>query len=143
MPNVFRGFPDGRTGLGLFLLRATLGTAALILGRSDMAAGVWVAGWCALGAGVALWIGVATPLAAALVGLAAAAIWTSVLPPVNPSLFASGTSLVFVAAVAAAVVLLGPGAFSLDARLFGLREIIIPPRVSAAAIESHDRGISR
>jgi hypothetical protein len=30
------------------------------------------------------------------------------------------------AAISAAVVLLGPGAFSLDARLFGRREIVIP-----------------
>ena len=30
------------------------------------------------------------------------------------------------AAISAALVLLGPGAFSVDARLFGRREIIIP-----------------
>ena len=30
------------------------------------------------------------------------------------------------AAISAALALLGPGAFSLDARLFGRREIIIP-----------------
>jgi hypothetical protein len=30
------------------------------------------------------------------------------------------------AAISATLVLLGPGAFSLDARLFGRREIIIP-----------------
>jgi hypothetical protein len=33
------------------------------------------------------------------------------------------------AAIAIAVSCLGPGAFSLDARLFGLREIIVPAKV--------------
>jgi uncharacterized membrane protein YphA (DoxX/SURF4 family) len=37
-----------------------------------------------------------------------------------------GLMTMFVAVVAATVILLGPGAFSLDARLFGRREIIIP-----------------
>jgi hypothetical protein len=35
---------------------------------------------------------------------------------------------VCVMAVSTAIALLGPGAFSLDARLFGQREIIIPDR---------------
>lgn len=35
-------------------------------------------------------------------------------------------SLVGVIILAAAIALLGPGAFSLDARLFGRREIVIP-----------------
>ncbi|HTB94187.1 MAG TPA: hypothetical protein VK728_15245 [Candidatus Sulfotelmatobacter sp.] len=30
-------------------------------------------------------------------------------------------------AISAAIVLLGPGAFSIDARLFGWKEIVIPP----------------
>jgi hypothetical protein len=38
----------------------------------------------------------------------------------------SGLAAFNLAAMSAALVLLGPGAFSLDARLFGRREIIIP-----------------
>jgi len=38
----------------------------------------------------------------------------------------SASTAFILAAISAALVLLGPGAFSLDARLFGRREIIIP-----------------
>jgi hypothetical protein len=75
-------------------------------------------------------------MAAALVAVLAAAIWASIVPVPDPNLFASIPSLVLLAVVAVAVMLLGPGAFSLDARLFGLREIIIPP---ARTRESRDR----
>jgi len=40
----------------------------------------------------------------------------------HPSTLAAFT----LAAISAALILLGPGAFSLDGRLFGRREIIIP-----------------
>ncbi|HET7107653.1 MAG TPA: hypothetical protein VFI38_12655 [Candidatus Acidoferrum sp.] len=39
----------------------------------------------------------------------------------------SKLALVPIIAIAAAIALLGPGAFSLDARLFGWKEIVIPP----------------
>ena len=39
---------------------------------------------------------------------------------------AAAAPLLEVAVVAAALILLGPGAFSIDARLFGRREITIP-----------------
>jgi hypothetical protein len=35
-------------------------------------------------------------------------------------------TMVFIVVVVAAIILLGPGSLSLDARLFGRREIIIP-----------------
>jgi uncharacterized membrane protein YphA (DoxX/SURF4 family) len=76
--------------------------------------------------GVSLLIGFLTPIAAMLVGVLAT-MWISIGPAANSAICASKLSVAFLAAVASAVVLLGPGAFSLDARLFGLREIIIPP----------------
>jgi uncharacterized membrane protein YphA (DoxX/SURF4 family) len=85
-----------------------------------------VGGSLAVASGISLLIGFLTPIAGVLVSVLAA-MWISIGPAANPSLCASTLSVAFLAAVAFAVVLLGPGAFSLDARLFGLREIIIPP----------------
>jgi uncharacterized membrane protein YphA (DoxX/SURF4 family) len=134
LPRLFHAFPDGRTGLGLLLLRAAVGTVALIQGGMDLAGrhdptvGTWVAGLLAVAAGIALLAGFLTPIAAALVGIGATGTLISIVPVPNPDLFTSKLSVTFLAAVAAAIVLLGPGAFSFDARLFGLREIIIPSR---------------
>src|SRR6185295_8986683 len=93
-----------------------------LAGRSDTTIGTWVAGFIAVAAGIALLIGLLTPIAATVVGVAAMGMWLSILRTISQSLFASKLSAGFVAAVAIAVVCLGPGAFSLDARLFGLRE---------------------
>jgi hypothetical protein len=40
-------------------------------------------------------------------------------------LIATGSGAYAIAVVAAAIVLLGPGAYSIDARIFGRREIVI------------------
>jgi hypothetical protein len=48
------------------------------------------------------------------------------LPPLAAGVFDNRPAALFVAIVGAAIVLLGPGAFSLDSYLFGRREIIIP-----------------
>jgi hypothetical protein len=61
-----------------------------------------------------------------IVGLGALSVGFSVLPEPTPSLFDARLSAILAAIMAAAIVFLGPGAFSLDARLFGRREIIIP-----------------
>ena len=77
-------------------------------------------------AGAALLIGILTPVAGVLFGLEALGVGFSILPAPSPNLFDAKLSLVFAAIMTVAIVLLGPGAFSLDARLFGRREIIIP-----------------
>jgi uncharacterized membrane protein YphA (DoxX/SURF4 family) len=85
---------------------------------------------CALSAiiaGLLLTIGLITPVVAFLVVLSAAGVALALLPLCAPYLFDSRVSETFALANLLAVLLLGPGAFSIDARLFGRREIIIPP----------------
>jgi uncharacterized membrane protein YphA (DoxX/SURF4 family) len=72
-------------------------------------------------------IGLLTPLAgslAAVTGVGLAMAWLPA-PTANP--FEVRLTAVLVVSVATAIALLGPGAFSLDAALFGRREIAIPP----------------
>ena len=70
--------------------------------------------------GALLLIGFLTPAAAA----GAIGLW--LFPGRNPNLFAGGFSAAFPLAILLSLIMLGPGAFSIDARLFGRREIIIP-----------------
>jgi len=63
---------------------------------------------------------------AALIGIGAA------LPLHLPLLAVPWTSALLTAVIAIAVLCLGPGAYSLDARRHGRREIIIPARPSSS-----------
>lgn len=116
----------------MLLLRAAVGLVALIEGafylaqNSGSTPGNWLTGLLALAAGAALLAGFVTPAAGVIVGLGALGVGFSVLPEPTPNLFDARLSAILAAIMAAAIVFLGPGAFSLDARLFGRREIIIP-----------------
>jgi uncharacterized membrane protein YphA (DoxX/SURF4 family) len=131
---LFHGFPNGRNGFGLLLLRSALGIVALtqagmdLAAHADTSAEAWIAASLAITAGISLVIGLLTPLAGALVGILAVMMGNSLVPMAQASPFTLKLSFAFVVVIAVSVALLGPGAFSLDARLFGLREIIIPSR---------------
>jgi len=86
-----------------------------------MGAVVWLA------SGAALFIGLLTPIAGVIAGLGAVGIGLSLLPVPASTLFESRLPLVLTGIMITAVLFLGPGRYSVDARLFGHREIIIPP----------------
>jgi uncharacterized membrane protein YphA (DoxX/SURF4 family) len=98
-----------------------------LLDSAHSTAGMWLGGLLGLAAGAALLAGFMTPIAAVLVGLGVLGAGFSLLPAPSPNLLDARMSVIFAGIMSAAIVVLGPGAFSLDARLFGRREIIIPP----------------
>jgi uncharacterized membrane protein YphA (DoxX/SURF4 family) len=118
--------------MGLLLLRAAVAVTAIVQGEAclaqpgNSAIGRWIVGPLAIACGALLLLGFLTKATCVVVGLGSigvALLWFPV-PPLNMS--DSRLSLLFVIIMAAAIMLLGPGAYSLDARLFGRREIIIP-----------------
>jgi uncharacterized membrane protein YphA (DoxX/SURF4 family) len=127
---MFSTFPSGRPGAGLFLLRGVLAITVFAQGAAYLSN--WqhltfvteaVAGLLIVISGLLL-VGYLTPLASIVAGLSnLGSAFSSLLQPA-PSPLAAKAALATV--IAAALVCLGPGAFSLDARIFGRREIVIP-----------------
>lgn len=114
-------FPTGGPGVALLLLRAALGTMLLhgvpdptSMDRTWFILALWTVA-------IALCAGLLTPLTAAL----SAGIEITAAP-----FAAGGINAVHVCAVlvALALAMLGPGAYSLDAWLFGRRQIIFSTR---------------
>lgn len=117
--------------MSLLLLRAVLGIAIVVqgapyIGAPDATVASWILGLAALASGCLLLIGFLTPVASVVVGLDVVGISLSNLPPTTVGVFESRAALIFGATILLAIFGAGPGRFSVDARVFGRREIIIP-----------------
>ena len=134
--HMFSTFPDGWPGAGLMLLRAAGGAVLIAQGaayfndRHDPGFLPAVVVSAVMVVGVLLLIGLLTravALLAALVGVSSVFAW---FPGSSVSSFDAHMTAALSAVIALSLICLGPGALSLDARLFGRREIIIPPTSS-------------
>ena len=85
----------------------------------------WLFGLVEAVSGISLLVGFLTPAASVLVGISSLGIALASFTAAHPSVLDSSLATAYVVVMAAAVAFLGPGAFSVDARLFGRREIII------------------
>jgi uncharacterized membrane protein YphA (DoxX/SURF4 family) len=131
---LFSTFPRGVPGLGLLLLRMATSSVLVLQGASILSTGVDSAVQNSLLplvevlSGVCLLLGFLTPIAATIAMLVEVAMAVSWLRMVNVNGVQTRQGVLVVAVMSAALILLGPGAFSIDSRLFGRREVIIPRR---------------
>jgi putative oxidoreductase len=117
LQRLFSTFPDRLPGLGLLLMRAGIGIALVYIAAASYWVGIpapitTTQDVVAATAGVFLLAGLWTPVIGVLAALDQLWIAFSLPSPHLP---------IFLAVLCASVAMLGPGAWSIDARLFGRR----------------------
>lgn len=119
MQGFFSMFPSGRAGIALLFLRTSVAAAFLLgalLGSYSLPVTVVSAG-----VALSLFAGFATPICATLCTLAGAVF-------AFKTTGATTICAALVALTSLALALIGPGAYSLDARVFGRRRIVFTSR---------------
>lgn len=119
MQRLFNTFADGWPGCGLLLQRLVVGAGLLhndfLLFRETSAPAAHASQSVAAALAVCMVVGLWTPVAGVL--LAAFEVWSAVASAGNPEI------AILLATFGATLALIGPGAFSVDARLFGRKHI--------------------
>jgi uncharacterized membrane protein YphA (DoxX/SURF4 family) len=136
---IFTTFPEGWAAFGLLLIRFAVAfggfrDAADSMARVDApGAPSWTFAAVAALVSFALLLGILTPLASCISGLinVRSAAWALFFSHRDATV--SSVAAGYLAVMSIALLLLGPGTISVDARLFGRREIKIPddPRSSS------------
>jgi uncharacterized membrane protein YphA (DoxX/SURF4 family) len=124
MQRLFSGFPDGWPGISILLLRVSAGLPLVYDGITRILStpqiGPFVRELLTIGAGVLLLVGLWTPLSGTLAAILQLWIAFDGAGPLR--------AVLLLAAVGAALAMLGPGAWSVDAYLFGRKRVDIPNR---------------
>ena len=120
MQRLFSTFPNGWPGAGLLLVRLCLGTALISTGAVALLSSVTGAigtteNFIAIGGGILLVAGLWTPLAGGLAALEETGQALSSYSSMREAVWIHG----FLAVLSLSLAMLGPGAWSVDARLFG------------------------
>jgi hypothetical protein len=115
-------FPAGAPGAALFVLRVSVAASLLVDGTAHWAlvTSLWILLPIALTA-LCLCLGLLTPYSASLCCLIELSALTIVAGQ-------DRFHLVIAILTSAVLAILGPGAFSVDARIFGRRLLTVPPR---------------
>ena len=126
MQRLFSSFADGWPGLGLLLLRLLTAAALIYFGIASVRASppltTIVLQIIGIAAGILLLIGLWTPVAGGLAAIVK--VWIALSRYLSHS---GDPWIAFTQAVLSAVLaMVGPGAWSIDARLFGRRRIDLP-----------------
>ncbi len=125
MRRLYSTFAGGWPGTGLLLMRAVAGSALVVRAgltlRSDPPPmNVTIPAILLLGAGILLIAGLWTPIAGASVALIE--VWKMLMLPGDKPLW------LMLATAGAALAMLGPGLWSIDARLYGWKRLEATPR---------------
>ncbi|MGA9673667.1 MAG: hypothetical protein WBQ94_31030 [Terracidiphilus sp.] len=97
-----------------------------LTGSDGATPAVWALGLFAIVSGLVLMVGLLTPIAGGVLTVGYAINGVTLFLSTEASKHANVPTSIYLAAMSLALAMLGPGAYSADARLFGRIEIIIP-----------------